>query len=103
MQTVVSFAVLQISSRVLGDFMSRCVARSVGRSIGLSALAFFGVYVRFLLLLLNCLNSLSYHCPFPPVIDFGRRVYGLVNQMKQENLRSRVMGLHLEHYNLNNL
>ena len=39
---------LHLFSRVLRDSMTCCVGRSVGRSVRPSALAFFGVYGRFL-------------------------------------------------------
>ena len=57
-----------VFSRVLRDSMTRYVGRSVGRSVGPSALAFFGVYGRFLR-----------YCSCPPARDFGSRVYGLVS------------------------
>ena len=70
-----------IFSRVLRDFMTRYVGRSVRRSIGPSIRVSFFRRLRAvfaLLLLPNCLNSLFYHCPCPPARDFGSRVYGLV-------------------------
>ena len=71
---------LNVFSRVIRDSMTRCVGRSVCRSVGPSALVFFGVYGRFfaLLLLPNCLRNLFYHCSCPPARNSCSRVYGLV-------------------------